>query len=86
MGNAAFKLDMATGMPTPTDKWSYRVAEDSYAAFVREDGSKAESTVTVSDDGQVSVKHAGTALIEVTLSDTSGTYADQTVYVTVTVG
>ena len=86
VGNAAFKLDMATGMPTPTDKWSYRVAEDSYAAFVREDGSKAESTVTVSDDGQVSVKHAGTALIEVTLSDTSGTYADQTVYVTVTVG
>jgi LPXTG-motif cell wall-anchored protein len=86
VGDAAFKLDMTTGAPTSTDVWTYRVAEDSFANFTREDGSKAEATVTVSDDGQVSINHAGTALIEVTLSDTSGTYADQTVYVTVTVG
>lgn len=86
VGDAAFQLDMTTGAPTPTDKWTYRVAEDSYASFTRDDGSKAEATVTVSDDGEVTINHAGTALIEVTLSDTSGAYADQTVYVTVTVG
>lgn len=86
VGDSSFKLDMATGMPTSTDVWTYRVAEDSYAGFTREDGSKAEATLTVSSDGQVSINHAGTALIEVTLSDTSGTYADQTVYVSVTVG
>ena len=86
MGDATFKLDMTTGAPTSTDVWTYRVAEDSFASFTREDGSKAEATVTVSDDGQVSINHAGTALIEVTLSDASGTYADQTIYVTVTVG
>jgi hypothetical protein len=86
VGDASFKLDMTTGAPTSTDVWTYRVAEDSFTNFTREDGSKAETTVTVSDDGQVSINHAGTAFIEVTLSDTSGTYADQTVYVTVTVG
>ena len=86
VGDTAFKLVMKMGALTSTDVWTYQVAEDSFANFTREDGSKAEATVTVSDDGQVSINHAGTALIEVTLSDTSGTYADQTVYVTVTVG
>lgn len=85
LGDAPFMLDMATGTPTATDVWTYRLAEDSYGSFVREDGTQAASTVTVSPDGQVSISHAGTALIEVTLTDTSGTYADQTVYVSVTV-
>lgn len=85
VGGASFKLDMATGAPTSTDVWTYRVAEDSYASYMREDGTKAEATLSVSADGQVSINHAGTALIEVTLSDASGTYADQTAYVSVTV-
>ncbi|MGN0070918.1 MAG: MBG domain-containing protein [Atopobiaceae bacterium] len=80
-------LGMTTDVPLPGDAWHYEVAEDSYAGYTKADGTPAEATVSVSDDGKVTIHHAGTAIIKVTLSDTSAekAYPDAVSYVTVKV-
>ncbi|MGN0070919.1 MAG: hypothetical protein ACI361_03655 [Atopobiaceae bacterium] len=71
-----------------TDRWSYEVVADSYESYEKSDGTKAEKSVSVSPDGMVSVQHAGTSTIKVTLSDGSQnkTYQDASILVSITVG
>lgn len=82
-----FSLDLGTDSPLTTDAWSYEVVTDSYAGFAKADGIPAGATVTVDDKGAVTVNHAGTATIKVTLVDGAATmtYQDAVAYVTVTV-
>lgn len=83
-----FSLDMATDSPAgATDVWTYEVAADSYSTFAKADGTPAGATVTVDQNGVVTVNHAGTATIKVTLQDGAAarTYLDAVAYVTVTV-
>ena len=83
----SFTLDMGTDYATANDIWSYEVATDSYAGFAKSDGTAVMPTVSVSNDGTVTVNHAGTATIKVTLSDGADhpSYYDAIAYVTVTV-
>lgn len=83
-----FSLGMATDSPAgATDAWTYEVVSDSYSGFAKADGTAAGATVTVDENGTVTVNHAGTAMIKVTLADGAAnkTYQDAVAYVTVTV-
>ncbi|MBR3234659.1 MAG: Ig-like domain repeat protein [Atopobiaceae bacterium] len=80
-GDAAFTLDLSAkdDCVTPQDSWTYAVVYDAYSTM------GFEPAVSVADDGTVTVLHAGTAVIEATLSDGENTYQDASLYVAVQV-
>ena len=60
-GDADFKLSAQAVPATDHDMWTYEVVDDG-----------KEAVVAVDDQGNVSIKHAGRALVKVTLTDGTG--------------
>lgn len=60
-GDADFKLSAQAVPATDHDMWTYEVVDDG-----------GEAVVAVDDEGNVSIKHAGRALVKVTLTDGTG--------------
>lgn len=60
-GDADFKLSAQAVPATDHDVWTYEVVDDG-----------GEAVVAVDDQGNVSIKHAGRALVKVTLTDGTG--------------
>ena len=90
-GDANFTLQPATLLTNGQDEWSYEIVSDDFPMYpVGTAEATAEKSVSVTQAGTVSVKHAGTSVIKITLKDVSDArpqdrYYETSAYVTVKV-
>ena len=82
-GDKGFGLEAKTDSTNGSDHWSYEVISDDFLLLpAGTSNAAAAKSITVTQGGEVSVKHAGRAVIKITLEDTSGAPPEERFYET----